>query len=132
MGKSLDFVKKEVDLKKNCFEFGADKVFDYLFYKEKCGENLWSLEFTRPDTREKFEVKIKYDPEADFDGWFGDRCICDGTFSHYLELSKRNLIRIGKYELERKNGFWILDVLTSEVLQCSVMKESGVNQKELS
>ena len=34
--------------------------------------------------------------------------------------------------LERKNGFWILDVLTSEVLQCSVMKESGVNQKELS
>ena len=32
--------------------------------------------------------------------------------------------------LERKNGFWILDVLTSEVLQCSVMKESGVNQKE--
>lgn len=105
MGKSLDFVKKEVDLKKNCFEFGADKVFDYLFYKEKCGENLWSLEFTRPDTRKKFEVKIKYDPEADFDGWFGDRCICDGTFSHYLELAKRNLIGIGKYELERKNGF---------------------------
>lgn len=23
MGKSLDFVKKEVDLKKNCFEFGT-------------------------------------------------------------------------------------------------------------
>ena len=65
MGKSLDFVKKEVDLKKNCFEFGTDKVLDYLFYKEKCGENLWSLEFTRPDTREKFEVKIKYDPETD-------------------------------------------------------------------
>lgn len=33
MGKSLDFVKKEVDLKKNCFEFGAEKVFDYFSCK---------------------------------------------------------------------------------------------------
>ena len=34
--------------------------------------------------------------------------------------------------LKRENGVQILGVLTSEVLQCSVMKESGVNQKELS
>ena len=30
----------------------------------------------------------------------------------------------------RKNGARELDVGASEVLQCSVMKESGVNQKE--
>ena len=34
--------------------------------------------------------------------------------------------------LERKNGFGWLDVVTSEVLRCSVLTESGVNQKELS
>nr|DAW00775.1 MAG TPA: hypothetical protein [Bacteriophage sp.] len=104
MGKSLDFVKKETGLKKG-FEFNADMVFDNYSSKCKIEENLWCFEFMRPDTNEKFEIKVKYDPEADFDGWVGDRCICDGTFSHYLELAKRNLICIGKYELERKSGF---------------------------
>ena len=103
MGKSLDFVKKETGLKKG-FDFNADMVFDNYSNKCKIEENLWCFEFMRPDTNEKFEIKVKYDPEADFDGWVGDRCICDGTFSHYLGLAEKNLIRIGECECARKNG----------------------------
>mgnify|MGYP006973692370 CR=1 FL=1 len=65
MGKSLDFVKKETGLKKG-FEFNADMVFDNYSSKCKIEENLWCFEFMRPDTNEKFEIKVKYDPEADF------------------------------------------------------------------
>lgn len=103
MGKSLDFVKKEMNLKKG-FEFDADKVFDN-YSNCKIGENLWCFEFMHPDTEEKFEVKVKYDPEADFDGVLGSRCICDGTLSIYLSLAERILIKIANYECYRKSGF---------------------------
>lgn len=105
MGKSLDFMKKEVDLKKSCFEFDAEKVFDYFSCKRTGEENLWYLEFMRQDIKEKFRIKVKYDPEAKFEGFVEDRCICDGTFSHYLPLAEKNLTRIARYEYDRKNGF---------------------------
>lgn len=104
MGKSLDFVKKETGLKKG-FEFNADKIFDNYPSKCKIGENLWRFEFMRPDIREKFEIEVRYDPEAEFEGLVEERCICDGTFSHYLHLAERNLTRIARYEYDRKNGF---------------------------
>lgn len=104
MGKSLDFVKEKEALREASFEYETSKVFEY-FHIRKDEEDLFHLKFETKDGKEKVEIEVKYDPEAEFEELNCAAC-SSGDLHRYIDLMRRNLEDIGSREYCRRKG-WI-------------------------
>ena len=96
MGKSLDFVKEKEALQEASFEYETSKVFEY-FHIRKNEEDLFHLKFETKDGKEKVEIEVKYDPEAEFEELNCAAC-SSGDLHRYIDLMRRNLEDIGSRE----------------------------------
>lgn len=95
MCKSLDFVKERItsgfcngmenNTYKTMIEQNTLDIFKkFEFFKD--GETSRTFEVSIKNIKSLFTVNIKYNPNADFEYFTMQRCICDGTFVFFQDL----------------------------------------------
>ena len=105
MNKSLNFVKQrimsgncagmEIKNYSNMFEVNTRELcrnFKDVFKDDDI--TFRHVEYDADDKKIHFCVDIKYDPDYDFEDFITQRCISDGTYFFFLELSANCLNKI--------------------------------------
>ncbi len=95
MGKSLDFVKERITsgfcngMENNTYKFMIEQNTLDIFKKFEFfedSETSRTFKVGLKNSKSLFTVIIKYDPNADFEYFTMQRCICDGTFVFFQGL----------------------------------------------
>lgn len=96
MNKSLEYVKKRIedDTCNNMTteEFSDMGVTPLKFFFENRSEGTITLASIK-DTNEVI-ADLRYDPEADFNYFITETCVCDGTLMFMKELMSKILVKI--------------------------------------
>ena len=96
MNKSLEYVKKRIE-DGNCNnmtteEFADMGVTPFKFFFENKSDGTITLASMK-DTNEVV-ADLRYDPEADFNYFVTETCVCDGTLMFMTELMSKILVKI--------------------------------------
>ena len=128
MGKSLDVVKKRIrvnnfDIDMNTLieisEAEVDRILKHYLeeYVDRFIDNSYHIELFENEngTGKKTNLYIKHDPEADFEYFTYESCLCDGTSCFIFEQEDRiirKIICMGTYnknkisQEELENNFY--------------------------
>ena len=95
MGKSLEFVKERIasgqcngmegNKYESMIEHDTRELFKNTHYSKDNDLVLANIPYHK-DNKSYFNVIIKYNPDADFEYFTMQRCICDGTFVFFQDL----------------------------------------------
>lgn len=97
MGKSLEFVKERIALSQcngmennkyeSMIEWDARELFKNTHYSKDNELILANVSFHK-DNKPYFNVIIKYNPDADFEYFTMQRCVCDGSFVFFQDVMR--------------------------------------------
>ena len=101
MGKSLDFVRNRIDsgvcngMENNKYECMQELEFldvlenykhNIIFDNKNVCNRIILNATTNTNLKGDIEIQVKYDPDAEFEYFTMERCICDGTLFFFYKL----------------------------------------------
>lgn len=98
MGKSLEYIKKRIE-EGNCCDMSMEEFQDMYeipfksYFLEGCGDYM--IIALRKDNDEVL-ADVIYEPDADYNYFITETCVCDGTLMFMKDLMTRILQKIGQ------------------------------------
>lgn len=97
MGKSLEFVKERIksgqcngmesNKYESMIEYDTRELFKNTYYSKENDSILANIPYHK-DNKPYFNVIIKYNPDADFEYFTIQRCVCDGSFIFFQDVMR--------------------------------------------
>lgn len=146
MGKSLEFVKERItsgqcngmegNKYESMIEYDTRELFKNTHYSKDNDSILANVSYNK-DNKHYFNVIIKYNPDADFEYFTIQRCVCDGSFVFFQDVMcdcVNKLIHLKTCNVNKNipkdlTGYYIVYTIGDFVLAEEFSGEFATNEK---